>query len=245
MEATPIQFGKYSIPTPCRVAEEELRRIDGRKQYCNSCQKVVHDISGMEPRQIEALRRAHGGKVCVAFYETKPPLDTDRPRPIAYRLMPMWLQGAAASAALAGLLLPAPAARAAMLTPSTLIALPSPSGPIDSARTSPAMLLSSVVLNQYDENIVDNILIIVESPNGKKREITSNAGFFALNLEGVAMADEMIGIHIKAQKFEDFRGSRTYPNYRARFKVNAAQNATISLEIVYVHNRLNRGDMIR
>jgi hypothetical protein len=245
VEKTPIQFGKYSIPTPCRVGEEELRRIDGRKQFCNSCQKVVHDISGLEPRQIEALRRAQGGKLCVAFYETKPPLETDSPRPIAYRLMPLWLQGAAATAALAGLLLYAPATRGAMLGPTTWSTLSSPGGHLDSASIHPDMMLSSVVLNQNDENIGDDILIIVELPNGKKREITSSAGFFALNLEGIAMADEMIGIHIKSQKFEDYRGSRTYPDYRAQIKASAAQNATISLKVEYVHNRLNRGDMIR
>lgn len=245
MENPVLQFGKYKIPDPCTVPEEELRRVGAGKQYCQRCQKVVHDISGMEPREIDALWKKNGGKMCAAFYATTPPLAKNKPRPMAVRLSPQWLRGAAATAMLASVLLQAPAAYASAWAPTAIErSLGSDDRP-SVGQPPGSLLLSSVVLDQFGENIVDDIEITVVLPSGERRTITSKAGFFALNLEGIVDADQFVTIRIAAQKFQDLSGSRTYPALTSRVKASAAQNMQVTIKVAYAYNRMSRGDMIR
>jgi len=236
MEAKPIRFGKYSIPSPCPVPEDELRRLPHENQYCNRCQQSVYDISGMQPREIEALRKRNGGKLCVAFYESHPPLTHNR-----YSLMPVWLKGAAAAATFTAWLLQAPSLHAAR--PAIEFAMPASSALIgpDSLHSNAPMLLSSVILDQNEGNIPDDVVISLEFPNGEKREIITQRGFFAVNLEGMVDCDAKIKLHIAAQKFEDHRGSRSYPEHRASISAESAQNLELKLQVVYVFKPKMRG----
>ncbi len=239
MEATPIRFGKYSIPSPCPVPEDELLRMAHENQYCNRCQQSVYDISGMQPREIEALRRQNGGRLCVAFYESNPPLMRNR-----YSLMPLWLRGAAATATFTALLLQAPAVHASTAHFEFVAPSSTPIGP-DTVHNSPPLLLSSVILDADGRNIPDDVVIKLEFSNGEKREIVTHAGFFAVNLEGMVDCDAKIKLHIAAQKFEDGRGSRSYPAHTASILAESAQNLELKLNVVYVYRPKMRGAIER
>jgi hypothetical protein len=251
MKPSPIQFGKMRIAEPCTVPEEEMLRHGQGQQFCNRCQTLVHDISGMEPRQIEALRRANGGKLCGAFYPTHPPLARNR----HYRLLPSWLAGTAATLTLPWLLLWAREAQAANpRIPIGITQTPATGGPLqpsaectthrpDSLPVAAPLLLSSVILDQDSLNIPDSLLLQVTFPNGTQQEIVTNAGFFALKLEGMVAANESIVLSIAPQKFADYRGSRSYPAFRTHIKASTAQNHQIILQVKYVHNRMLRGDV--
>lgn len=190
----------------------------------------------MQPREIEALRKQNGGRLCVAFYDTNPPLTRNR-----YRLMPVWLKGAAAAATFAAWLLQAPSVNAA---PPAIEFAFSPSAALngpDTLHSNAPMLLSSVILDQNQGNIPDDVVIRLEFPNGEKREIITQRGFFAVNLEGMVDCDAKIKLHIAAQKFEDGRGSRSYPEFRTHILAESAQNLELKLNVVYVYRPKMRG----
>src|SRR5688572_17062520 len=114
----PYTFGKFSIPEPCLVPWEDMDRQEDRNRFCKQCKKVVHDISGMTPSQIEALEAQNGGNLCGAFFLNHPPLEKDPVKPRPYTLLPLWLKGTAAAAALSFLLLQPPKAKAITAAPA-------------------------------------------------------------------------------------------------------------------------------
>jgi hypothetical protein len=240
----PYTFGKFLIPEPCLVPWEEMDRQEDKNRFCQQCKKVVHDISGMSPSQIEALEAKNGGNLCGAFFLNRPPLEKDPVKPSVYSLIPLWLKGTAAAAAFAIFLLQPPRAKAITSLPQQTWVNPG-SGKPDSATVSPSFMLSSVVLDQNGNNIIDNILVKITLPNGEKREIETTAGFFVLHLEGLAKPEEQLEITVDAQKFEDYSGSRTYPKWNSTIVAGEAQNLKATLQVTYIYNRMMRGGIRR
>jgi hypothetical protein len=64
MRSFPIELG---VRTPCEVSSDEL--VDAREgYYCQSCEKVVHELSRLTFDQAEALFRSarrYGSRVCA------------------------------------------------------------------------------------------------------------------------------------------------------------------------------------
>ena len=238
----PIQFGKYSIPEPCIEPWETMRPTDEAARHCQRCQKRVFDISGMKPSEMQALEARNGGSICATFFLHNPPLDKEPKSRLRFNLPP-WLRYTAAAAATMGIaMVNPPLLKSITWQPRQDQPLPSP----DSLYSAPnPLLLSSVLLNQYGENIEDDIVIILTMPDSTQQAITTQAGFFHLYLPDSVTAIDSVTVLVPAQEFHTSLSDRKYPETRFAISVSSPQNATLTLPIVYHYNQMMRGAMMR
>lgn len=237
----PIRFGKYSIPEPCIEPWETMRPTDEAARHCNRCQKRVFDISGMKPSEVQALEARNGGGICATFFLHNPPMDKEPKSRLKFSLPP-WLRHRAAAATLGVAMVNPPLLKAITWQPSQDQPLPNP----DSVNAKPSpLLLSSVLLNQYGENIEDDLVIILTMPDSSQLSITTQAGFFHLYLPDSVTATDSVSILIPAQEFNNYSSNRTYPETLFSISVANPQNAVLPLNINYRYHWMMRGSMMR
>lgn len=240
----PIKFKDIVIRKPCHESWQEMDITTGGR-YCLLCQKPVIDFSTMTEAELNAIlaRRKPGERLCGRFRAGQ----IGAPQPAAQqRRHYRWIRGAAAVVLLAGIGNPgaAWAAPHTWLPPTALptLAQPTaeiPSGGVHGHPASPSLaIISAVVLDQHGENIEDDLALTLIFPNGTKKAITTQRGFFHLDLDAAWKPTDKVTVDIKAQTFEDAGGTREYKAVKQSLSLVQTQNWSIQVAVKYDYDML-------
>jgi len=145
-------LGQLSIPTPCSADWNDLVG-DGRRRYCEQCDRNVYDFSKMTATEVGALLATLQGRVCARITWRKDgSLLTEDPLP----RLPVARRRAAPFASVAVTTLititASPAGRPPAQAPSIVQANPALATPIIRQQPHPAGETSSIAGTVFDRN---------------------------------------------------------------------------------------------
>lgn len=231
-----FQFKDIVIRKPCHESWVEMLPEAGGR-FCQLCQKTVVDFSNKTETEFNAIvsARKPGERLCGRFRidqiqgavvtqarESNPrtkwstAIRYHASASAAFVLLGMW-QG------LQGKQPPAP-------IPFLEIQQPRPQSDPSAVPTS--LPINAVILDQYGNNIADSLVVTLIFPNGKRKEIITQRGFFHLETEGMQSTDK-VRLEIQSQTFESSESLREYKPLRTQTTLGDAYAWNVNVEVDY------------
>jgi hypothetical protein len=231
----PYDFGKFRIDSPCPKPWDEMSPEGEGQRRCAHCQHTVYDISGMRPKQIEALYKRANGKLCGNFSVGNPPLDHDLPSPFRIRIVPNDLKIAASVAAMSFLLLH-PAKLHAVASTAAAVYV---EGGNENHTNNPATRrvnhqITAVILDQDSMEVRHDLHVHVFADGKIILDTVAVHGLFHADLEGQVSPNTMIEVKVLKQTIPAAKGSYYTFAYAATSKkalLNDAQNLKVVVQV--------------
>ncbi len=186
-----IQDGKVDLPKPCHVPWNEMDQAGDADRFCNSCKKVVHDITGMSRTQIHALLASDPGNVCVNFVDIHLPPDTTLKLAAAPAPQARPMRYIAASAAMWMLL---QQSQAAPLTKPRIEC--NPLLPLPVQVESSNTLVSGLVVDRHGNPVPAEMHIIISCEGIEIMRTVTRGGMFAVDLHGHATPTDKVTVSV-------------------------------------------------
>ncbi|MFN8395753.1 MAG: hypothetical protein U0176_14035 [Bacteroidia bacterium] len=195
METPDIGQGFIKLETPCSVPWQSMEPREGGNRFCQSCSKVVHNISAMSPEEIIALLRTDPGNICVNYVQFHFPPDTAKkqPRIDSKPVRKRNIRFAAAAASL--LLLAQQGQTSAPFRPKTHLSDTNPKTPDDFLPTN--TLVSGNVLTTRGDLIPHDVEVTIYKDHRELARVMTRAGLFFLDLKGLAEPSDTITLSIQ------------------------------------------------
>lgn len=190
-----IGHGYIRLQTPCSVSWNSMDPAEGGNRHCQSCSKVVHNISAMSPEQIIALLRTDPGNVCVNYVQFHFPSDTDKKQPptTSKPVRKRNIRFAAAAASL--LLLAQQGQTTAPFRPKTHFNAGNPQMPNDFLPTN--TLVSGNVRTTLGDLIPHDVEVTIYKGHRELARVMTRAGLFFIDLKGLAEPTDTITLSIQ------------------------------------------------